>query len=185
MTTKICNTCNQTKDLSEFGRQNAKNNFHKGLIPVYKGDCKKCLAKKAKAYRDSKPDLWKKYKDKSKSKNAFFPDEHKLLVSAIRTRIHSAKQNNKRYSDREFALTDEYMYTLWKSQQGKCALSGVDLVIEKSHPDSLSIDKIIPEKGYTEGNVQWVTISVNRAKSDLTQEQLITMCQNILKTCND
>lgn len=185
MTTKQCNTCKKIKQLSEFGinRKKNANNFHAGQIPQYKGDCKPCLAAKAKAYRDSKPGLWKKYRD-GKSKNGFFPKEDAYLVSAIRTRITSCRTNNKR-SNRPFELTDEYMYKLWQKQAGLCALTGKPMLVEKAVPNSLSIDKKIPELGYVPDNVQWVTIAANRAKSDLSMEELLELCKDILETCRD
>lgn len=186
MTTKQCNTCNQIKTLEEFGvNAKNKNNFKASEIPKYKGSCKTCLAKKAKEYRDKNPNLWKKYRDKNASKNNFFTHEEAYLVSAIRTRIQAAKQNSKRNPEREFNITDQYMYELWKSQNGKCKLSGRSLEIARKVPNSLSIDKIDPSKGYVEGNVQWVTIQVNRAKSDLAAEDLLLLCKDILETCRD
>jgi len=186
MTTKQCNTCNQIKPLDNFGinRKKGSTNFHASQIDQYKGDCKPCLAAKAKAYRDSKPGLWKKYRDKSESKNNFFNKEDAYLVSAIRTRIAGAKSNNRR-NNNAFNITDKYMYDLWNQQAGLCALTGRKMLLEKQVSNSLSIDKKIPKLGYVEGNVQWVTIAANRAKSDLDMDELLELCNDILETCRD
>lgn len=182
---KICNTCKLEKPLSEFGinRKIDSNNFHKGVIPQYKGDCKVCLAKKAKIYRDKHPNLWKKYKNSS-GKLKSYPKEDRWLLSAIRDRVTNAKSNNKR-QNRPFNIDADYMYNLWKIQQGKCALTGVDMLLQRRSPISLSIDKIIPEKGYIKGNVQWTSWASNRAKGDLDIETFCSMCQRVLEMCRD
>ena len=186
MCTKVCNTCKETKPLTEFGinRKSDSNNFHASMIPQYKGDCKVCLAKKAKAYRDAHPDLWKKYSD-SKGKIKSYPKEERLLLSAIRDRISQARANSKRNPERDFNIDAEYMYQLWKDQSGLCTLSNRELLIAKNTPNTLSIDKIVPSLGYTKGNVQWVTWSVNRAKGDLDTEELVQLCKDVIEKCRD
>jgi hypothetical protein len=41
-----------------------------------------------------------------------------------------------------------------------------------SGPDSPSLDKIIPEKGYVKGNVAWLSNRANMIKSNATQDEL-------------
>lgn len=186
MTAKQCKMCNEMKLLSEFGGNNKfGQNFRATELSVYKASCKPCLAKQAKLYRDGKPGLWKKYKNNPNSKNAFFPKEDALLVSAIRCRMANAKRNIKRHPERDFSITDQYMYTLWKEQNGVCKLSGREMTVKRNVHSSLSIDKIIPAHGYIKGNVQWVTTIANRAKSDMTMAELIQLCKDIQETCRD
>lgn len=45
----------------------------------------------------------------------------------------------------------------------------------------LSIDKIRPEGGYVEGNVQWVAWAVNRAKGDMETDVFVDMCRQVLE----
>ena len=120
-----------------------------------------------------------------KGKFSKYSIEDKYLISAIRTRITEAKSNNKRYPNRPFNIDADYMYNIWKLQNGKCYLTGVPLSLDKQQPNSLSIDKIYPELGYTKGNVRWASWAANRAKGDLTFEVFHSMCQRILEKCND
>ncbi len=186
MTTKICKTCKENKPVSEFGinRKVDSDNFHSGLITLYKPHCKPCLSILAKQYRDANPGLWKKYRLPN-GKRKSYPKEDRLLLSAIRTRMHSAKQNAKRNPERAFTIDADYLYQLWKQQKGLCAISKEPMLIVKTSPVSLSIDKIIPENGYVKGNVQWVVWAINRAKGDLDMHTFIYMCKRVTETCRD
>lgn len=185
MTNKICNTCNIEKPVEKFGINRVANstNYHAGNLTSYKGDCKPCLSKKAKAYRDANPDLWKKYK-LNNGKQKDFIGADKLLISAIRDRVHQAKQRDKKKGNIT-TLNIHQMHQLYISQQGKCALTGVNLKVEKHSPLCISIDKIEPSKAYTPTNVQWVCWAANRAKGDLTMLNFTEMCKRVTEKCND
>lgn len=67
---------------------------------------------------------------------------------------------------------------IWKSQRGLCALTGRRL------DRSAQIDHIIPKArgGADEiGNLRWVCPEVNYAKRDLTDEQLLAMCGDVMR----
>jgi len=79
----------------------------------------------------------------------------------------------------EFALTTGYLHELWDKQDGKCALSGAELGFIGSGWVTASVDRIDPDKGYVEGNVQWVCWRVNDSKSNMKNEDFINMCAAI------
>lgn len=66
-----------------------------------------------------------------------------------------------------------------------CPLLGIKLnkhVGEgKLHDDSPSLDKIIPELGYTKGNVWIISNKANRMKSNATIEELELLVRNLRK----
>ncbi len=189
MPTKQCNTCNKFKPLNEFGinrKKDNSSNFHSGIVNIYAGDCKVCLAIKQKIWRDAHPNYWKKVNNKVHTgKITKYPKEDRYLLSAIRDRISNARQNSKRNPERDFNIDAEYMYQMWKNQNGLCALSNQILLLKKNTPYTLSIDKIYPNKGYIKGNVQWVIWAANRAKGDLTIQELLLLCNNIIEKCRD
>lgn len=45
---------------------------------------------------------------------------------------------------------------------------------------NVSIDRILPEKGYTMDNIQLVCMACNQMKNDLTEEQLYEFCKKIV-----
>lgn len=187
---KTCKTCKIEKPITEFGknRKTEGTNFRKTSKDSYKPYCKSCLAIQAKAYRDSRPGLWKEYAKARKegtSKIAKYSTEERYLISAIRTKVTASKGNNKRTPDRDFNIDTDYMYQLWKNQDGKCYLTGADLTLEKGKPNTLSIDKVFPEKGYVKGNVRWSAWAANRAKGDMSFSVFHAMCERITEKCND
>ena len=173
---KTCRICGETKPLDAFGpaKSKASDAFNANVTPELKAECRVCLAAQAREWRSRN----KGYDGTGRF--AKYPKEERKLISAICTRVGQAKSNNKR-NERPFNITMEYMYDLWKAQKGQCKYTGQALFIEKDHPATLSIDKIVPEKGYIEGNVQWVAWAVNRAKGDLDEETFIRMCKAVTK----
>lgn len=87
----------------------------------------------------------------------------------------------------DFLINAEYMWNLWKDQNGICNLTGEKLTLPKVSRDrkcgnyTASLDRIDSSKGYIEGNVQWVHKDINRLKWDLSQDKLIELCEKIVK----
>jgi len=177
MQTKMCSMCKMHKPLFEFpevkkdGKHYRKSGTNTGS---HESRCRPCKAEYARQWRK----LHKNYRGSGKLTSV--PEEDRLLMSAISDRLMQAKQRAIKYKDIEPNIDREYLYELFKRQQGKCALSGVDMKIEKGAITCLSLDKIEPDKGYTKGNVQWLAWAVNRAKGDMPQAVFISMCEHVL-----
>lgn len=178
---KICKTCHKEKDISEFGiHSSGKNTNFKSRGKIeHKKHCKPCTALKAKEWRAKNPDYHKRQRKISK-----YSKEEKYIISSIRTKVSEAKQNNKR-TTREFTIDSDYMFDLFMSQEGICYLTGFKLQIDHHNPYALSIDKIIPTKGYVKGNVKWCCWMANRAKGDLDMNTLLNLCKAIQEKCRD
>lgn len=75
----------------------------------------------------------------------------------------------------EFNLDIKEAWSLFKNQNGKCALSGVDLKfcksIREAKDTTASLDRIDSSKGYTIDNVQWVHKTVNLMKQGLDMNE--------------
>ena len=70
-----------------------------------------------------------------------------------------------------FDLTKGYMIGLWEESDGCCCLTGIPFELERSekgkvNPYAPSIDRIVPEKGYTKGNVRLICYQLNVALSE-------------------
>lgn len=98
-------------------------------------------------------------------------------MSMIRARLREARTRCNKFKLPVPDFDDLYLYDLYKSQEGKCALLGYDMVVERKHPLCPSLDQIEPRKGYARGNVQWVTWIANRAKGDLSTDDFYSMCR--------
>jgi hypothetical protein len=82
-----------------------------------------------------------------------------------------------------FNITPNYCWNLFVTQNGKCALSGIELCFAKNSRDyssTASLDRIDSSKGYIEGNVQWVHKHVNIMKNKFTEQYFINLCQKIV-----
>jgi hypothetical protein len=169
------------EDFSNRGR--GENNFAArnadGWKPK-KNTCKACDAEYSRAFRKENPGY------RGSGKNTKYPEEDRMLISGIRRRLNVCMTaQRKRNPERPSNLDDDYLYNLFKQQGGKCRYSGARLVIDTKHLLTLSLDKIIPVKGYVKGNVQWVCWAVNRAKGELKEADFLDMCRLITERCND
>jgi hypothetical protein len=100
----------------------------------------------------------------------------KLFVSWMLRMIRSRA---KKYGH-EFNITNEYLTKLFIKSEGKCALSGMKLTVERNHPLIASVDRINSNKGYVKGNVQLVASCVNLAKNKLSQKDFIKLCKSVV-----
>lgn len=67
-----------------------------------------------------------------------------------------------------FNLTCEYLESIWTDT---CPVTGREFVIGDPK-DAPSLDRLIPEKGYVEGNVAWISRRANTIKNDASLEDL-------------
>ena len=68
-------------------------------------------------------------------------------------------------------LTLQHLKDLWEQQVGMCSLTGIKLDFETHNPNyAASLDRIDSTVGYVIGNVQWVSQTINLAKSNSSTE---------------
>ena len=81
-----------------------------------------------------------------------------------------------------FDLVVEDLYNIFP-QDGCCPIFKVPFSYGKGgqHKWSASVDKIIPELGYTKGNVQFVSMLANNMKCNSTEDELLIFCQHHLQ----
>lgn len=83
-----------------------------------------------------------------------------------------------------FTITKEDLLAIWESQEGKCAVSGLDMTYELGEGrtyTNVSVDQIVPSKGYTIDNIQLVCMAVNQLKSDFSMDIILTLCSAIVE----
>lgn len=82
-----------------------------------------------------------------------------------------------------FNVTIEQAWSLFEKQQGKCALTKIDLVFPSKNrltkEGTASLDRIDSSKGYTLENLQWVHKDINWIKNKLTQQRFIELCKSV------
>jgi len=96
----------------------------------------------------------------------------------------AAKFHSKKIG-RTFTLDFSDLLAMWKAQGGRCAISGDQMqhlpgdVTRNRH--KVTMDRIDSARGYERGNVWLVCDWVNRAKSDLTSDELIRFAHGVIK----
>lgn len=121
--------------------------------------------------------------------NKTFIDKNgNILISGLILSYFKHIKNNlekrKKVSQLEFNITPEYLEKLYEDQNHRCALSNLSLEIDKSKraiDQNWSLDRIDSNKGYIEGNVQWVDKRINMMKQSFNQDEFIKMCIEVAK----
>ena len=84
---------------------------------------------------------------------------------------------NKRDIDVNISQSD--IISKYISQNGKCALSGLELSHNKENLN-LSVDRIDSNLNYTKDNIQLIVNILNKSKIDYTNDEYINLCKTIL-----
>ena len=102
-------------------------------------------------------------------------------------RLCNSAKNRAKIKSLPFDLTVKYLLDLYEEQEGLCALTSVAFDFEPhsrksvANKDTISLDRIEPDMGYTKENVRLVTFQVNCAKGFYTDEEFYEMCANALR----
>lgn len=89
----------------------------------------------------------------------------------------SASQKNRRPL-MDILVTKEDAWDLFLQQNKKCALTGLELIINNNPKlNTASLDRIDSSKGYVAGNIQWVHKHVNIMKNIYEQSYFVNMCK--------
>lgn len=144
-TQAICSKCNEIKNINEFqiGRKDKTYEYHFSY-------CNKC--RKQQVYLNLNSSIEKFLNDK---------------YNRLKTR---AIKNNT-----PFDLKKEDFINIFLNQNGICFYTDekMEIRVGKGYSrNSLSVDKIIPEKGYILNNVVFCTVKSNTTKNDLTLDEI-------------
>lgn len=96
-------------------------------------------------------------------------------------------ENGARQRNLEFDITIEYAWKIYEQQKGICALSGIELIMDRQFghnrgpkkKQTASLDRIDSTQGYVTGNIQWVHFLLNRMKSNLQENEFIDWCKKV------
>ena len=103
--------------------------------------------------------------------------QHPMQYLFARARSSACKKRD-RFS---FDITPDDLQRVWDRQGGKCAISGIELIVEsqinKSVPFQASVDRIDPNMGYTANNIRIVCLIANYALHNFKDDKaLISFC---------
>lgn len=157
-----CTICKETKLITEFIADKHKQDG-------YRNQCKACRRARQK----------ETYEDRKDGQNKRLRTFRSTIKGATHVSYHACMRRAKKEGI-PFSVTLEYLRGLYEKQDGKCAMTGVTLVVNGGW-NSPSLDKMDPKLGYVEGNVQWLTKKMNTVKQDFTVEEFKELCKTILE----
>lgn len=80
----------------------------------------------------------------------------------------------------EFNLTQEYIYNIYLKQNKRCNITNIEIGFSKEkNKTTASLDRIDNNKGYIEGNVQWLHKHVNMMKRTFPNSEIIDFFENV------
>lgn len=155
--------------------------------------CKECHKKRMKSedYRVVKNNnRRKKYPNKQKehiekygiSMGAKYRKEHADDLNYIlRLTLKRAKGRAKK-NGLKLDINKDFLHNIYRLQNGLCSLTNRTLKLGFNDPNTLSIDRIDSNGGYTKDNVQLVCCLANMIKRNHNQEELIQFCQDVINS---
>jgi hypothetical protein len=96
------------------------------------------------------------------------------------TMVSHAKTRSEKFG-LPFNLTVEYIYSIIP-KDAMCPVLNVPMRVNSRH--TLSLDKVIPSKGYVEGNVEIISLKANQMKSDATPAEILQLANYIQRKQN-
>lgn len=103
---------------------------------------------------------------------------------------YNACKKGARLRNLDFNVSIDFLWDLYLKQNKKCALSGLDIVLEKQYKNNhknqtASLDRIDSSKGYVEDNVQWVHRDLNFLKNNRNEKYLYDICLKIVNNLGE
>jgi len=105
--------------------------------------------------------------------------EGRARVFLRNARNSAAKRNQ------EFALTIANIADCWTTQESVCAYSGRIMTLEAGKLNTVSIERIDSNKGYTVDNTILVCQAINRMKSNFELEDFYDLCRDVARFIGD
>lgn len=180
---KTCSKCKLKKPFGDFGRD--WNN-----TSGYTSQCKKCRYDYLKSYRQS--DDGKKIvaaisaksnkKNRNKHKEAQKRNYARYIEKSPRFILYMNLKNALKRRPTDNPVTLDQLMDIWKLQDEKCAISGLNMTWNRGTilPTSISLDRIDQRIGYEENNVRLVCYQVNMFRGKWSDDQMFEMAKTIL-----
>lgn len=112
--------------------------------------------------------------------NACAPeDAAKIIANRLRRLVSTSKVRAKKRGILH-TLVPQDLINIYYKQEGKCALTGRQLILAKNARDTISLDRIDNTGYYTPDNVQLITWQANVAKNEWNTADLLEFCQVVI-----
>lgn len=183
---KCCTKCGCLKSLSEYYS-------HKGQRDGRRPDCKACVDLHQKRYRESapgrariknynsRPEVRQRANDARRSeqgKESYWRRAHASPSFAFSFALYRALKR----CPTEDAITHSELMEMYRIQDGCCAITGIKMTWQRGglKPNSMTMDKIVPELGYASGNIRLICHAVNMFRGRMSDDEMFTMALAIV-----
>ena len=72
----------------------------------------------------------------------------------------------------QYDLPVGFLYDRWTQRGGKCFYTDIEMTMTGRAPTTISVDKVLPEDGYTIGNTVLCANRINSMKQDATLAEM-------------
>jgi hypothetical protein len=110
------------------------------------------------------------------------------LYSTIEGRAKIFLQNAKKAAVKrgnEFEINISDIVEIWEAQKQICAYSGREMTLKAAKSNSVSIERIDSNIGYTKSNTILVCWAINRMKSDFSFDEFFELCKSVTEHLSD
>jgi len=171
-TYKICNSCNEKKSKSYFGKLSSS-------LDGLRNMCNMCRRKQY-SFEYNDENIKKRREDKSLKY---------CKENPFRVLLSRCKSNHNKKGMTGFNITEEFLSVLYIKQEGKCFWSGIPLPLDNiglGELNSISVDRLDPSKGYLIDNVILSCKFYNLGRGNMNVEDFTRfLIKNNLVISND
>jgi len=103
--------------------------------------------------------------------------DSELLESSMKEMTRRVRRRKKHF---QHELSSQVLIDVWNGQKGKCKYTNVNLVLPRypkykttSNNYKVSLDRIDSSKPYSYDNIQFTSVTVNLAKSTMSETELL------------
>lgn len=144
--------------------------------------CVRCSREHSKEWQEKHPERYKSLKDQwYKSHKDHHLDWHRKYLSDTFRRHYTRCQARSSRDNIPFNLTADFLKDLWEKQEGKCHWLGIQMDFDSPnyHVYKATIDRLVPEKGYTQGNIVWASRFANIGRGNTPADEFKVFLENL------
>ena len=182
---KVCPTCNRafiaTRYWQTFCSKKCRSYAHVspyGNSRPQQDESQASFVKRVKGYRRK---IGKKWKNKNKAKGLCISCRNKSVTKkSSLCEYHWFFLLAHRYEFKPRAIAMKRLKQMLVDQKFKCAYTGKELVIGvNASIDHKNPRSRFPDQSRDLDNIEWIDLSVNRAKRAMTKDEFLEMCRTI------
>lgn len=185
----ICKSCNIKFDKT---RPKAVRLCPNCFKEYFKNYSKEHRAKNKEHYKEYRYSNYRKNLTKTRERNREYSKKYRssyvprsVKYNSNRTIPYADDHQNKLFwyfrnlRNGKKKLDYELLIKLWNTQNGLCAVSGLQMVLERHNLKSASVDRIDSSIGYEDNNIQLVCKWVNFAKNDASNSEIVAIINEL------